>query len=224
MPALTPQARLKRMRALIARLKSGVAVQARDINTVLSAKQRKAMADAWTEQKQLRDEEKPADVLSYEKKLTEGLLLYGKADQSSTTTAQRTYKNRSTKSEEFENKAVSIFEDALECLQEMIDRDPSLQVWFDRNLDFSAGSNISADPGGMPRIVTSRSSENLGSVKNAFGLKSKMEIKTEALEQAAINLEKDLAPRSVKKAASDEKAEMALRLKRKLKALGTGTW
>lgn len=224
MPALTPQARLERIKELIARLKSGVAVQARDINTVLSAKQRKAMSDAWTEQKQLRDEEKPADILEYEKKLSEGLLLYGKAEQGSAPTAQRTRKNQPTKSEEFESKAVSIFENALERLQEMIDRDPSLQIWFDRNLDFLAGSHISADPRGMPRIVTSRSIENLGSARNAFGLKTKQEIKIESLEQAALGLEKELASKSLKKAKSDEEEEMALHLKSKLKALGKGTW
>lgn len=224
MPALTPPARLERMRVLIARLKSGIAVQARDINTVLSKKQRREMAEAWEQQTQLRDEEKPADVLSYEKKLTEGLLLYGKADQSSASTTKRTNEFQRTKSEEFEHKAVSIFEDALECLQEMIDRDPSLQRWFDRPLDFSARSEINTDPTSMPRVVTSRSVENLGNVKAAFGWKSKMQIKAEALEQAMIDLETELASTSAKNAKSDAEADMVLRLKSKLKGLGKSTW
>lgn len=224
MPALTPHSRLERIRVLIARLRSGTAVQARDIDSVLSKKQRHAMAEAWKQQIQLRKEKKPDDILEYEKKLSEALLLYGKADQSTASITKRTNKLQRTKSEAFESKAVSIFEDALECLEEMIERDPSLRRWFDRDPDFSAGSEINTDPTSMPRVVTSRSIENRGSVKIAFGLKSKTEIKTEALEQAAFDLEKELAPASLKKAKCDAEAEMGLRLKSKLKGLGKSTW
>ena len=45
----------------------------------------------------------------------------------------------------------------MEILQEIVDADASLQMWFDRGLDFGHGSLVDAQFGKLPRLVTSRS-------------------------------------------------------------------
>ena len=44
-------------------------------------------------------------------------------------------------------------------LQEIVSADASLQIWFDRDLDFGYGSLIDASLCNLPRLVTSRSIE-----------------------------------------------------------------
>ncbi len=50
-------------------------------------------------------------------------------------------------------------EDALEILEEIIYTDAQLQIWFDREIEFAAGSDLGADLVSLPRVVTSRSNE-----------------------------------------------------------------
>ena len=49
--------------------------------------------------------------------------------------------------------------DALEILQEIVDANVSLHIWFDRGLDFGHGSLINAQIGNPPRVVTSSSQD-----------------------------------------------------------------
>ena len=42
-------------------------------------------------------------------------------------------------------------------MQEIVAADASLQIWFDRALDFGHGSLVDANLGNLPRVVTSRS-------------------------------------------------------------------
>ena len=44
-------------------------------------------------------------------------------------------------------------------MQEIVDADASLQMWFDRELDFGDGSLVDLQLGNLPRIVTSRSQD-----------------------------------------------------------------
>ena len=44
-------------------------------------------------------------------------------------------------------------------MQEIVDAEASLQVWFDKVLDFGHGSSIDAQLGKLPRIVTSRNQD-----------------------------------------------------------------
>ena len=51
--------------------------------------------------------------------------------------------------------------DFRKLLQEIVAADASLQIWFDRHVDFEHGSLIDASLGNLPRLVTSRSIEKL---------------------------------------------------------------
>jgi hypothetical protein len=161
-------------------------VQARDLKIVLSAEQYKDYQQRWREQKELRAEEKPDDVVAYEALLKEALLAYAKFEKYSSRSSSRSNLviNRSQKATELQNTADSAFERALEFLSEAAGRDPSIQRWFDRNLDFAPDSSLSIDPVGMPRAVSSRSLDNQSSRKSALGLMTKRELKLDALRDA----------------------------------------
>ena len=69
----------------------------------------------------------------------------------------------------------------MEILQEIVDADVSLHMWFDRGLDFEYGSLIDAQLGNLPRVVTSRSQDTQNSDSQ---LMSKREVKIAAVEMA----------------------------------------
>ena len=71
--------------------------------------------------------------------------------------------------------------------------DGSLRVWFDRDISFEVGGDLSADIVSLPRLVTSRSHEKLGDDSR---LTSKQSVKLTVVERAAYNIGRDaeLAP------------------------------
>ena len=73
----------------------------------------------------------------------------------------------------------------MEVLQEIVEADASLQMWFDRGLDFGHGSLVDAQLGNLPRVVTSRS---LDRQTTDSRLMSKREVKIFAVEIAISTL------------------------------------
>ena len=69
----------------------------------------------------------------------------------------------------------------MEILQEIVAADASLQMWFDRGLDFGHGSLVDAQLGNLPRVVTSRSSDRQTSDNR---LLSKREVQIATVEWA----------------------------------------
>ena len=69
----------------------------------------------------------------------------------------------------------------METLQEIVAADASLQVWFDRALDFDADGDLGLTPVAMPRVVTSRS---LDRQTTDSRLISKREVKIATVEWA----------------------------------------
>lgn len=186
-PAKTPalsekgKRRLKKLKVLLAKLNAGQHVQNRDLQTWLTADEYEQMEKDWQEQKtEFRNIEKPAELNEYELRLKKALLLYSRADYLSR-------KGKSAGAKELFNQADTAFERTIECLQELLQLDPGKEIWFDRALDFSAGSHIGIDPESIPRIVTSRSRERQGSgILNAQ--QSKREIKVSVVETAIAEL------------------------------------
>ena len=87
----------------------------------------------------------------------------------------------------------SLCEDALEILQEIVQHDASLQIWFDRDLDFGHGSLIDASIGNLPRLVTSRSIDKRSGDSR---LAKKQSVKLAVVERAMHNIGRDTAPAS----------------------------
>ena len=148
--------RLTKLEAIADKLKRGENVQNRQLQTWLSEDEYAQLETEWQEQLALREtlKDKPSDLKRYEEKLKEAIMMRNRSDA---------YHRKGNKGSAYklDSKCESLCEDALEILQEIVAADASLQIWFDRNLDFEHGSLIDASLGNLPRLVTSRSIEKL---------------------------------------------------------------
>ena len=168
--------RLAKLGAIADKLKRGENVQNRQLQTWLSEDEYAQIEVEWLEQLEIRDElkEKPSDLKRYENKLKEAIMMRNRSDA---------YHRKGKKSAAYklDSKCESLCEDALEILQEIVAADASLQIWFDRNLDFAHGSLIDASLGNLPRLVTSRSIEKLSDDSR---LVKKIDVKISVVERA----------------------------------------
>jgi len=180
--------RLARLEAIADKLKRGENVQNRQLQTWLSEDEYAQLEYEWKEQLKLRSElkDKPSDLKRYEEKLREATFNYNRAEGYSS-------KGKHTTAKTFYNKSESLCEDALEILQEILHSDSSLRVWFDRDISFEVGGDLSADIVSLPRLVTSRSHEKLNDDSR---LTSKQSVKLAVVERAMHNIGRDTAPSS----------------------------
>jgi tetratricopeptide (TPR) repeat protein len=180
--------RLSKLEAIAEKLRRRENVQNRQLQTWLSEDEYEQLGYAWQEQLELRDElrDKPSDLKRYEEKLREATFNYNRAEGYSS-------KGKHNTAKKFYNKGESLCEDALEILQELLLYDSSLRIWFDRDIDFEVGGDLSADIVSLPRLVTSRSHEKLSDDSR---LTSKQSVKLAVVERAIHNIGRDTAPES----------------------------
>ena len=180
--------RLNKLEAIADKLKHGENVQNRQLQTWLSEEEYEQLEYEWQEQLELRDElkDKPSDLKRYEEKLKQATFNYNRAEGYSSKRKHNTAKT-------FYNKSESLCEDALEILQEILHYDSNLRVWFDRNISFEVGGDLSADIVSLPRLVTSRSHEKLSGDSR---LTRKQSVKLVVVERAMHNIGRDAAPAS----------------------------
>ena len=180
--------RLKKLEGIADKLKRGENVQNRQLKTWLREEEYEQLEYEWQEQLELRSElkDKPSDLKRYEEKLKQATFNYNRAEGYSS-------KGKHTTAKKFYNKSESLCEDALEILQEILHYDSSLRVWFDRDISFEVGGDLSADIVSLPRLVTSRSHEKLSDDSR---LTSKQSVKLAVVERAIHNIGRDTAPAS----------------------------
>ena len=175
--------RLTKLEGIAAKLKRGENVQNRQLQTWLSDDEYEQIASEWDTQKLFREElkDKPDELKRYEDKLKEAIMMRNRSDA---------YHRKGKKSAAYklDSKCESLCEDALEILQEIVAADASLQIWFDRNLDFENGSLIDASLGNLPRLVTSRSIEKLSDDSR---LVKKIDVKIGVVERAIYSIGRD---------------------------------
>ena len=178
--------RLNKLEAIAVKLKRGENVENRQLQTWLSDQEYEQLEDEWQEQLELRSElkEKPSDLKRYEEKLKQATFNYNRAKVYSS-------KGKHSTAKKFYDKSESLCEDALEILQEILLYDSSLRVWFDREISFQVGGNLSTDIVSLPRLVTSRSHEKLSEDSR---LTSKQSVKLAVVERAMHNIGRDAAP------------------------------
>jgi hypothetical protein len=178
-------AKLAKLESIAERLRRGENVQNRQLQTWLSADEYEQIAAEWDTQKHFREElkDKPTELKRYEDKLKEAIMMRNRSDA---------YHRKGKKSAAYklDSKCESLCEDALEILQEIVAADASLQIWFDRNLDFGHGSLIDASLGNLPRLVTSRSIEKL---RDDSRLVKKIDVKISVVERAIYSFGRDTA-------------------------------
>ena len=178
--------KLAKLEGMVEKLRRGENVQNRQLQTWLSADEYAQIEVEWEEQLELREElkDKPDELKRYEVKLKEAIMMRNRSDA---------YYRKGKKSAAYklDSKCESLCEDALEILQEIVAADASLQIWFDRNLDFGHGSLIDASLGNLPRLVTSRSIEKLSDDSR---LVKKINVKIGVVERAIDNIGRDIKP------------------------------
>ena len=175
--------KLAKLEGIAEKLTRGENVQNRQLQTWLSENQYAELEQAWQEQLEIREElkDKPSELKRYEEKLKEAIMMRNRSDA---------YHRKGKKSAAYklDSKCENLCEDALEILQEIVAADASLQIWFDRNLDFSHGSLIDASLGNLPRLVTSRSIEKL---RDDSRLVNKIDVKISVVERAIHSIGRD---------------------------------
>jgi hypothetical protein len=187
--------RLSKLEGIADKLRRGENVQNRQLQTWLSEDEYAQLEYEWQEQLELRSElkDKPSDLKRYEEKLREATFNYNRAEGYSS-------KGKHSTAKTFYNKNERLCEDALEILEEMLDHDSSLRVWFDRDISFEVGGDLSADIVSLPRLVTSRSHEKLTGDSR---LTSKQSVKLAVVERAIYGIGRDAAP-----ASKDDKSKL----------------
>ena len=172
--------RLNKLEAIAEKLKRGENVQNRQLQTWLSEEEYEQLEYEWQEQLELREElkDKPSDLKRYEEKLKQATFYYNRAEGYSS-------KGKHTTAKKFYDMSENLCVDALEILQEILHYESSLRVWFDRDVNFEVGGDLSADIASLPRLVTSRSHEKLSSDSR---LTSKQSLKLAVVERAIYNL------------------------------------
>ncbi len=168
--------RLAKLEVIAEKLKRGENVQNRQLQNWLTDDEYATIDTEWQEQLELREElkDKPSELKRYEDKLKEAIMMRNRSDSYH-------LKGKKTAAYKLDSKCESLCEDALEILQEIVAVDASLQIWFDRNLDFGHGSLIDASLGNLPRLVTSRSIEKL---RDDSRLVKKIDVKISVVERA----------------------------------------
>jgi len=128
--------------------------------------------------------DKPAELQRYEDKLKEEIMMRNRSDA---------YHRKGKKSVAYKlgSKCEDLCETALEILQEIVAADASLQIWFDRNLDFGHGILIDTSLGNLPRLVTSRSIENR---HDDSSIVEKLDVKIGVVERAINNISSAVEP------------------------------
>ena len=178
--------RLSKLEVIAAKLKRGENVQNRQLQAWLNEVEYAKIEAEWQEQLELREElkDKPDELKRYEDKLKEAIMMRNRSDA---------YHRKGKKfaAYKFDGKCESLCEDAVEILQEIVAADASLQIWFDRHLDFEHGSLIDSSLGNLPRLVTSRSIEKLSDDSR---LVKKIDVKISIVEGAMLNIGRDTAP------------------------------
>ena len=176
--------RLLKIESIAAKLRRGKNVQNRQLQTWLSEDEYAQVDIEWQGQLEIREElkDKPDELKRYEDKLKEAIMMRNRSDA---------YHRKGKKSAAYklDSKCESLCEDALEILQEIVAADASLQIWFDRHLDFEHGSLIDASLGNLPRLVTSRSIEKH---HDDSRIVKKLDVKISVVERVIYNIGRDI--------------------------------
>jgi len=171
-------------------------VQNRKLQTWLSEEEFALIDQYWQQEQEHRNiyAEKPEMVQEYEDIVALADFYFNRSEYFST-------KGNRTQAKKFERFSESEFERALERLEEIIGIEPSLQIWFDREVIQSPDNDLSIDTDSVPRVVTSRSLK----CRTGISTQTKRDIKLSVVRQALHNLTYRDSSGNKPTAASNEK-------------------
>ncbi len=168
---------LAKAQTLLDKLDSGKKVSIRDLRAALGDEGVAEYENRWQAELDRRKEfeQKPDEIKKYEALVHEGDFFENRADGAKGKTAIK-----------LRNMAETKYERAIEYLQEIIEGDGSLRIWFDRDLGFDAGAaTLGLDRDSIARVITTRSVYKVSSGMAANY--SKEDIKKEVLRDAIAN-------------------------------------
>jgi hypothetical protein len=165
------------IKALIEKLDGGGDVSRRRLYRAIGATALAKMEREWREEVRSRSY-RPPEIAEYAKRLGIALRKYGKADLHSI--------RGSVKAGRLFEVAESDFENALEYLNEVVQRQPDLRMWIDREVGFDK-AHIELHPIEMPYPIWSKSPY---ARKGGLPKRTIRDFKREALEEALERLEK----------------------------------
>ena len=175
-----------KVQALLTKLANGKNVSVRDLRNTLGDSGVEEYEGRWQAELDRREmfAKKPAAIKEYEEILKQADFANNRADGIKQISARSKVINGVNSRTRLRNSAEALYERALTKLEELIHSDKSLEVWFDRELDFGFCSQLSIDVVGIPRVVTSRSEykQTSGFATN----ETKEDIKREILEYALV--------------------------------------
>lgn len=161
---------------LINRINSGNSVSRRRLFRAIGSTALAKMEREWRKEVKSRGD-KPPEIAEYARRLGIALRKYGKADLHSV--------RGSVKAGRLFEVAESDFENALEYLNEVVQRQPDLRMWIDRDVGFD-NAHIELHPIGMPYPIWSKSPY---ARKGGLPKRTIRDFKREALEDALERLE-----------------------------------
>ena len=206
MPRFNNETRKKRIKELMRMLEKNLEVTKRDFENAVGKNFAKLYKKRWAEQQEIRKMEAPSEVKEY-----------GRYEQFTVDKNDKsgTYIERKKILDELSNKTDSLFEDAMERLEEIVSADQTLRIWFDRDIDFNFGSHLSIDPIGMPRVITSKSLDNLAKDEGMkrFGWQTMSEVKLGVLREAFDEFDKKEVTEEDVEAEIERNNQQALKLK-----------
>jgi hypothetical protein len=192
MPAFNPATKQRSIERLISALHAGKEISRRDLNTVLTAAQQLELDAAWRDQQALRAVKKPVTVAQYERLHKQALLMHARY-QSYQVDAQivsNVIVDRVAKQRELADKCQRDLQIAWRHITQVLQVQPSLQVWFDRHVD-TERQQIGLELDLLPFVVTSRSSSKRVDAKQRFGWKTIKQLRLEALSKALTQARED---------------------------------
>ena len=169
--------RKDQLTALLTRVLEGKDVSRRRLFRAIGSTALAQMERAWRNEVQSRCD-KPSEIAEYARRLGIALRKYGKADLHSV--------RGSVKAGRLFEVAESDFENALEYLMEMLQCQPDLRYWIDRDINFN-DVGFGCHPEGMPYPTWSKSPY---ARKGAMPKRTIRDFKREALEDALEKLER----------------------------------
>ena len=169
--------RKDQLTALLTRVLEGKDVSRRRLFRAIGSTALAQMERAWRNEVQSRGD-KPPEIAEYARRLGIALRKYGKADLHSV--------RGSVKAGRLFEVAESDFENALEYLMEMLQCQPDLRYWIDRDINFN-DVGFGCHPEGMPYPIWSKSPY---ARKDAMPKRTIRDFKREALEDALEKLER----------------------------------
>lgn len=207
---LANMADLAKAKRLLDKLKKGADVSMRDLEAALDKQGIDEYESMW--QLELDNRKlfatKPEQIKNYEELIHAGDFDENRADSVAKPSKRSKRINGKSAAQRLRELSESKYERAIEYLEEIIDMDGSLRIWFDRDLVFGIDSTLGIDCVSVPRTVTSRSAYKLS--EGAAQKRSKADVKRDVLERAIDWMENPTAAVT---------AEQTAILKQKLAAL-----